>query len=201
MRLFWTCFGVAMALHFGVYDVLSRTFSRGPAVEAAVQSPVFQLQLAPLPVPAPVKPVVELARAEPVKPQAQPKVMPQATTRPAIASPSVAKAAVERAPKAPSHPVLPRETPVAANSSRALKATAPKVPVQPIKREIVTRGPSFKEPPAPPKYPPLARRRSQEGTVWLSIHLDEFGRQKERRVLRSSGISSLDDAALEAVAG
>lgn len=68
-------------------------------------------------------------------------------------------------------------------------------------REVLSREPSFREPPGPPRYPAQARRRNQQGTVMLEVRLDERGEQRGLSVLRSSGIDSLDRAALEAVAG
>ena len=206
VRLFWVCLTVAIALHVGVYGVLSRAFAPGNVVEAAVQSPVFQLQLAPLQAKAPIEPVQAKPEPAPVMRQPKPVAKPAPSVRPAIPLPQVAKAPAapkpEFKPPVMQHKSFASDAPaVAANESLAIKTAAPAAPIRPVQREVVTRDPSFKEPPAAPKYPPLARRRSQEGTVWLSIRLDEFGRQKERRVLRSSGISSLDDAALEAVAG
>ncbi|MCM2679598.1 energy transducer TonB [Echinimonas agarilytica] len=68
-----------------------------------------------------------------------------------------------------------------------------------LHNEIVTE-PSFRTPPQPPVYPRLAQRRGQEGVVWLEIQLDEFGRQLNTIILTSSGVDSLDLAALTAVA-
>ncbi len=48
-------------------------------------------------------------------------------------------------------------------------------------------------------YPALARRRQQQGTVWVDVRLDAQGRQIGLQVLRSSGVKSLDQAALTAV--
>lgn len=51
----------------------------------------------------------------------------------------------------------------------------------------------------PPRYPPLARRMGEEGTVVLRVELDELGKVYAVRVKDSSGFARLDDAALEAV--
>lgn len=59
--------------------------------------------------------------------------------------------------------------------------------------------PSFSKPPKSLRYPTLARKRGQQGTVWLEIWLNELGQQTKRVVSESSGVSILDSAALEAV--
>jgi len=59
--------------------------------------------------------------------------------------------------------------------------------------------PVFASPPAAPRYPRLARKRGQEGTVWLDVLLDAEGRQEKRQIFQSSGLALLDQAALEAV--
>ncbi len=59
--------------------------------------------------------------------------------------------------------------------------------------------PTFLSPPSPPTYPTLARKRGQEGTVWLDIVLDAQGTQAQLHILKSSGVAMLDTAALSAV--
>lgn len=49
-----------------------------------------------------------------------------------------------------------------------------------------------------PVYPSLARRRGQEGTVWVGIHVVN-GMLQEARILRSSGHALLDRAATDAI--
>jgi periplasmic protein TonB len=51
----------------------------------------------------------------------------------------------------------------------------------------------------PPRYPAAARRRGQQGTVILSVHVDEQGRVSNLWLFESSGHRSLDTAALQAV--
>ncbi|MDI3325899.1 energy transducer TonB [Pontibacterium granulatum] len=50
-----------------------------------------------------------------------------------------------------------------------------------------------------PNYPRLARRRGQEGTVWLRVEVDTSGRVLAIEIDRSSGFEILDKAALKAV--
>lgn len=51
----------------------------------------------------------------------------------------------------------------------------------------------------PPRYPAAARRKGQQGTVVLSVHVDEHGRVSNLWLFESSGHMSLDTAALRAV--
>jgi protein TonB len=59
--------------------------------------------------------------------------------------------------------------------------------------------PSFLTPPKSPRYPTIARKRGQEGTVWLEIWLNKFGEQTRRIITKSSGVNVLDSAALATV--
>ncbi len=67
-----------------------------------------------------------------------------------------------------------------------------------MKEEVISKKPRFARPPAAPVYPAQARRQ-QQGTVWVDVRLDARGQQVELQVLRSSGVKSLDQAALAAV--
>lgn len=59
--------------------------------------------------------------------------------------------------------------------------------------------PLFAAPPTPPRYPSIARKRGQEGTVWLDVWLDEEGRQSKLAIAKSSGLKVFDVSALDAV--
>lgn len=48
-------------------------------------------------------------------------------------------------------------------------------------------------------YPYMARRRGQEGTVTVTVRLNEVGELASVQVLRSSGVAALDEAALALV--
>lgn len=52
--------------------------------------------------------------------------------------------------------------------------------------------------PPPPRYPPQAIRRREEGSVLLSAHLDESGFPSEHTIIEGSGSSLLDRAAWDA---
>ncbi len=64
----------------------------------------------------------------------------------------------------------------------------------------VIRQPGFSQPPQAPNYPKLARKRGQEGVVWLAVELDKQGQQVALSISKSSGYASLDKAAMNAVA-
>ena len=147
-------------------------------VPAPIPSEPVQLQSLPKP-PVAARPLAtpKPRNPEPVvsppKPSAPPTVSASAQAAPAAAK-VVAAAAVEREPAKPA---------------------APSAPV-----EVLSSQPSFLEPPRQPSYPSQARRRNQQGVVLVEVRLDARGQQRSINVLRSSGVVSLDRAALEAVA-
>jgi protein TonB len=51
----------------------------------------------------------------------------------------------------------------------------------------------------PPKYPVLARKNKQQGTVLLDIQVSVEGEPKSVKIEKSSGFDTLDEAALDAV--
>ena len=68
-----------------------------------------------------------------------------------------------------------------------------------LSAKAIIYNPSLLAPPVPPSYPEIARRKKQQGTVWLDVFLDDQGKQRQLAVHKSSGVSSLDKAALRAV--
>lgn len=77
-------------------------------------------------------------------------------------------------------------------------AAKPKRSTPPM-QEVISTEPRFARPPTAPVYPAQARRRQQQGTVWVEVRLDARGQQVALAVLRSSRVPSLDQAALAAV--
>lgn len=65
--------------------------------------------------------------------------------------------------------------------------------------EIVINKPVFSEQPIAPQYPILARKRGQQGTVWIDVVVDDSGKQIGVHIFESSGVGQLDRAALAAV--
>ena len=65
---------------------------------------------------------------------------------------------------------------------------------------------AFDSPPQPiktvaPQYPELARAAGAEGMVWIEVTIDESGRVIAARVVKSTTIQSLNDAARDAAMG
>jgi protein TonB len=154
------------------------------------------------PAPAPVK--------LPEQPQPQPQPQPQRQAvlpRKAPAPKPAAQAPVAKAKPAvvaqpiQSRPVQAQPIETTSQSAVVVAAAPPAKPItaQPA-AEVLSTKPSFREPPRQPNYPSQARRRNQQGVVLVEVRLDERGQQRSLSVLRSSGVDSLDRAALDAVA-
>lgn len=150
-----------------------------PASKPAVKTPV-----APVPV---AKPVVAAPKPAVAEPKPKPVVAPEPA--PQVASASSAQ------------PSAPEQAAGKAKAPATPKSVAAPVTQSPEPVEVVSHQPSFLQPPKPPSYPATARRRNQEGTVLVEVRLDRNGAQRDVQVLRSSGVSSLDQAAVKAVSG
>lgn len=179
---------LSLAVHLAVGQLL-----REPRAAQAITAPqvleASRLQL----VAAPRPPAAAVAPPTPVRQAAKQAVAvkPVPAKRVPVATPPAPQSASSAKPQA----TPPAAAPVDARPSR---------PAQPVAAaelaEIVSLQPSFRQPPQQPRYPTQARRRNQQGTVLLEVRLDERGAQRGLSVLRSSGVASLDRAALEAVA-
>lgn len=110
---------------------------------------------------------------------------PPVATRRSVARPPSALTAAPATDR-PAGPALASDSPASAEARRP-------------PAEVLSRKPAFLQPPAPPRYPSQARRRNQQGVVLVEVRLDSRGEQRERKVVRSSGVESLDHAALDAV--
>lgn len=144
----------------------------------------------------------------PEQPQPQPQrqvVVPRKSPapKPVVQAP-VAKATPAVAAQPTQNQPVQAQPTEATRQSAAVRAAAQAAPVKPVATkpvaEVLSRKPSFREPPRQPSYPSQARRRNQQGVVLVEVRLDERGQQRSLNVLRSSGVDSLDRAALEAVA-
>lgn len=144
----------------------------------------------------------------PEQPQPQPQrqvVVPRKSPapKPVVQAP-VAKATPAVAAQPTQNQPVQAQPTEATRQSAAVRAAAQAAPVKPVATkpvaEVLSRKPSFREPPRQPNYPSQARRRNQQGVVLVEVRLDERGQQRSLNVLRSSGVESLDRAALEAVA-
>ena len=158
--------------------------------------------------------VLQQAEPVPAKLSEQPQPQPQPQRQAVVPRKSPAPKPVVQAPVAKAKPVVAAQPtqnqPVqaqpaeATRQSAAVRAAAQAAPAKPVATkpvaEVLSRKPSFREPPRQPNYPSQARRRNQQGVVLVEVRLDERGQQRSLNVLRSSGVDSLDRAALEAVA-
>ncbi|AYC31682.1 energy transducer TonB [Pseudomonas cavernae] len=195
---------LSLALHAGLGWLLQGQWLAHGQPYAPSRPAVIQISLAPLAAPPPLAPVQpqvattppsptqpSSARPTPVKPPAKPAVAKAPAPAP---RPRALVRAENRAPAAAARP-----------ASAALAAASPSVaaprPAAPVVEEVLSREPSFRQPPQQPSYPAQARRRNQQGVVLVEVRLDARGEQRELRLLRSSGVDSLDRAALTAVAG
>ncbi len=85
-----------------------------------------------------------------------------------------------------------------ATAGHAAPSTAP-APVTPAPSAAggVSRGARFRETPARPDYPSIARRRGWEGRVVLRLEIGADGAVGDVSVAQSSGRTALDEAAVE----
>ncbi len=160
-------------------------------------------------------------RAEPpqIPPVLDVVLMPQTAVVPAVpvaptvlpVNPRPKSAAVAPAPRtvpvaaaAPVEiaPPVATETAVSPVAESAKQAAVPPAPSVAPRAEQTVTPPVFnaaylRNP--PPRYPPAARRNSEEGTVVLRVLVTTDGTASRTELDRSSGSMSLDSAALEAV--
>lgn len=214
MLRFSLYFLISLALHAMASLFLRESVvEAGRAQEMAQQPAVMMIQLPPAPAPAAVA-VSQPVAVEPPKPVVEPQVAPL----PPVAKPVIVERKVEPRPLAkttppkaqpqkitPPKPVESKAAPgpeVARvdlpSAPTSVGQTTPPTP-QPMK-EVFSSAPSFLQPPSAPRYPSLAKRRNQQGVVLLEVRLDERGQQRALQIVRSSGVESLDEAALKAVA-
>jgi protein TonB len=227
MKHLWGCLGLSIALHLSA-GWLVRDLQAAPE-PLAFQPPMsIQLvTLAPLaePVPAPSAPpkTVQLpvTAATPPKPSVAPKAEPappepepiplkplpistqpaivKAPTKPQPPTPSRAESRPAQPVELPTTTAQPPSQPAAANASTEKTVTPVAAAPTPMITPVVSLRPSFVSPPPAPRYPSTARRRNQQGVVRVEVRLDERGQQLKLSLVRSSGVESLDQAALEAV--
>lgn len=169
-----------------------------PAVPLAVQlerpgppAPAHAPQAAPAPTPPRANP----ARPSPPKPAASAPVLhtPSAMAQP-ISRPTTPASPM---PVAPSPPSTAASSPAPASASSASSGTGADAS-RPASTTPARWQAAYLHNP-PPEYPWQARQRNQQGVVWLSVEVLASGQSGQVSVLRSSGASSLDQAALRAV--
>jgi protein TonB len=150
------------------------------------------------------QPVAETRRQSPPKAEPQvaepkPTVVSQAARLPAkpVARPAPSEPVAAEAPVVPAS-ATPRNEPNRPVEALAQASRPTAVPA--AKREVFRHEPAFLAPPRPPVYPAQAKRRNQQGVVLVEVRLDEYGKLVELKLLRSSGVESLDRSAMKAVA-
>lgn len=142
-------------------------------------------------------------RVEPPPPPPPPPAIrrPVAPAPPAVAAPApqpVAIADPTPAPRAPTGAVEPPAAlpPITAPVVKAPPAPPPAPPVPP-KIELPSSDAAHLQNSL--VYPPLSKRRGEQGRVVVYALIGTDGRAKEARITRSSGFERLDQAALNAV--
>ena len=155
------------------------------AEKASTVAVQVQAQTKPKPKPKPES-VVQQALAKPIKKSLIKAEKPKTRQQPSAVDTSSSLSAVKPQSVSDNSAAMQKSSQVARSELHMTK-------------EIISKQPRFAQPPAAPVYPAQARRRQQQGTVWLDVRLDAQGRQMEQQVLRSSGVKSLDQAALAAV--
>ncbi|UVJ44830.1 energy transducer TonB [Pseudomonas sp. LS1212] len=214
MKHFWSYLLVSIALHLSVGWLL-RDLRAEP--EPLAWQPPMAIQLVSLapvsqPVPAPrAQPEPELKQIEaptPPKVPVTPKLeATQPKPHPVTTSPVIAKTPPPPQRRPESRPSQPaRSTPATVQTdaqpapAKTVSPTAPAVAAPaPSLTPMVSLRPSFVTPPPAPRYPSVARRRNQQGIVRVEVQLDERGQQQKLALTGSSGVASLDQAALDAV--
>lgn len=189
----FSCFSLlSLALHLACGQLLAQSFGAAPRAVVAAPAPALSVQLLAW-APQPVAEVAEVAEVAAVTPPPVPRAVLQSVVQ-LPPRPRPRTAAVR--PPAVSRPALAKAA--AAVATPALTSVVQSAPSAP--REVFSTQPQFAQAPPPPVYPSQARRRNQQGVVLVEVRLGARGEQRERRLLRSSGVSSLDQAALTAVA-
>lgn len=192
-----------------VLTPLTVSVSPGPEAEGAD---------APRPAPEIEPEAPPVSFRPPVRPRAE--ATPPAPTR--TPSPPTRGTPPEAVPADPS-PLLQADPPQPSSAGGLGVETVPtveppapqRVPVETLRRSAQEKTPSPSHrgapevtPPSytadyllnpPPEYPLVARRLGQEGSVVLRVKVDPSGAPAEVHLTQSSGVISLDQAALEAV--
>jgi protein TonB len=171
---------------------LAPTSTSAPA-PTPVKEPATTKAEPATPAPTPVKPLPVSTRPSIVKAASKPQPAPKSQADPRRAEPLELPATVAKNSPAPA---APSATVPAQNTQPATPVAAAPAPML---SPVVSLRPSFVTPPPAPRYPTTARRRNQQGVVRVEVRLDERGQQLKLTLVRSSGVESLDQAALEAV--
>lgn len=190
---------VAVCLHVVLLGIPLQGARPGPGRPGTA----IEVSLVAAASPPPERPI---APAAPVLPAAPPRVKPppeKPVPRTKAAEPRLREeiAPEPTAERSPTEPVEPAVTlPSTAPLSGATGAGAPveHAPGTAGSESLINARPRYKTNPKP-RYPPIARRRRQEGVVLLAVSVDASGNPVTIEIQTSSGVSSLDEAAVDAV--
>ncbi|WOX04538.1 energy transducer TonB [Microbulbifer pacificus] len=140
------------------------------------------------------------AKPEPVAQRAPAKVIAKEPVKKQSLKQQVAQVSMEKTQPIANEAVTKPEAKTDSGAEASV-ATAQQNTQQSVSEEpVLIERPAFASPPGAPVYPELARQRRQQGTVVVEVQLDRTGAQVLRRLLQSSGVDSLDESALNAVA-
>lgn len=206
-------FGISVLVHGLVISgaVWLGQFHRAPASVAMGDRPTLELVAAPAT--APVAAILTPAIPTPATPiTAPPATLPEEIIPEPVSEPMKVEAAILPPPAPPIQPTVePQEMIQVVMPAPATTASQPTTP--PGDGRAPTPGANFTtvagRPSVPakpdylknpkPKYPPVAERRNQQGTVVLNVTVSASGRATEISVKKSSGFELLDQAAITAV--
>ncbi len=217
---------LSAAVHAGAAAALLLPWAGGdrlPVSMPPIEVELIQSSTAGAAPPPAAEPAVQPAPAPPAPPQ--PSQTAQPSARPSQAVPPLPPAPPEAAPAASSQSVASQ--PAASRPVAAQLAAPQPIPPQPAAPRTVVPAPAAVNlgnggqdladlnarsddiiPPRPdsryrnmpPAYPPEAMRRHQEGPAHLMVHVTVDGVPDLVEVAGSSGHTSLDQAAVQAVA-
>ncbi len=206
MPRFLPSFALVLALHLGVGWLLHGLRAEPGMAMRAPEAMLIQLvsaEPASVPIAAPkavARPLPAARPAQSVKAaRPEPKSRVASEPQPAPDRP-VAKEEPVKPRSGEAASASPTKAADAVHSHREPPALASTPAIRAADVEVFSREPEFLTPPKPPIYPAQARRRNQQGVVLVEVRLDEKGLLREIRLLRSSGVGSLDRSAMDAVA-
>lgn len=172
----------AVSFKYLTHHVIHHHFEPPKPLEIVIIAPVPKLvepvPPAPAPAPAPA-PREHLAHK------------PEPTAKPAAPAPILT--APVQASEAPSIPSPPPRAPQAATTA---PASTPAAEPQPVTTPAYAA--AYLDNP-PPAYPLSARRLGQEGLVLVRVYVNRSGKPEQVLLAKTSGVASLNEAALNAV--
>lgn len=181
------CFGLAAIFHLVLFGGINGSLRNSPAYAMGQRG---------------TEPVsIELVSAgPPAPPEAAPEARIAEQKKEEFVQPSRKETPKKARPRKVEQPPIQQTNPIS-SPSQTISGTAP--------GQSTSNGSALGEAKSigapdylvnpPPPYPLSARRRKQEGLVLLLVHITSQGSVTELNLKASSGIDSLDNAALEAV--